>query len=618
MRAMKRFWIIAMAASLICVAPGCSKDNDPTPPPDEKRKDHADADGKNSNRIFKLGHTTYKFMGNGIMHVNLLFDGEYEESQITDTLTIPSSLKITYKYGLVKTFRVTAVDLNDGDPRYNHAPEISYSDKVSCTWPTVIISEGIDSLINLYPMIYQTTRNKVSLQLKDLWLPKTLKYIGPNAFFEKYRDRAGNHYDWWSYWSFEPYAKGLRIHVPNLESWCAVEVDDTQFPPRAGDIGAGYIFPQYTLCIGNDSVSDLVIPASITKIGPRAFSGASIKSVRMHDGVRSIGNFAFSQCKNLESAELPAGLGEISLFVFYNCRKLSTIKLPNGVRKIGRHAFDLAKIDTLEMPDGLETIEDNSFAMCDLKELYIPSSVKTVGDSAFFNAFIRKLTVAPGKRKFGYGVFQQCFVLTEVNLPSDFGEISDAMFSKCTSLKRIELPSGLKTIGEKAFEESGLEEVRIPEGVTTIGEDAFNNCKNLKTVFLPKSLKKIGAWAFYCESWYSADSLTDVYCFSETPPESGYAIFNDDGKGKNLYVPAGAEERYRADEHWCNFNIHGIDVTAVGQVKAAAKDGEASFYDLSGRLIGKGKTAADARRLAAPGTVVIMAGNGGSRKIVVE
>lgn len=160
--------------------------------------------------------------------------------------------------------------------------------------------------------------------------------------------------------------------------------------------------------------------------------------------------------------------------------------------------------------------------------------------------------------------------------------------------------------------------MRIPEGVTSIGENAFNNCKNLKTVFLPKSLKKIGTGAFWCGTWDSANPLTDVYCFSETPPESDYVIFHDAGKGKNLYVPAGAEERYRADEHWCNFNIHGIDVTAVGQVKAAAKDGEASFYDLSGRLIGKGKTAADARRLAAPGTVVIMAGNGGSRKIVVE
>lgn len=381
----------------------------------------------------------------------------------------------------------------------------------------------------------------------------------------------------------------------------------------------GEIFPQYTLCIGNDSVTDLVIPESVTEIGPRAFSGASIKSVKMHDGIKSIGSFAFSQCTHLESAELPAGLSEIAPYALYNCNKLHNIKIPNGVKKIGSCAFAQTNLDTLKLPDRLETIEDNCFAGSDLKELYIPGNVKTVKDSAFFNAFIRKLTIAPGKRKFGYGVFQQCFVLTEVNLPSDLEEINGAMFSLCRSLKKIELPNGLKTIRSDAFSNSGLEEIRIPEGVTSIDDYAFYNCANLKTVFLPKSLEKIGFVAF---SGYKAVSLTDVYCFRETPPKydgtTRFTLFPNAGKGKNLYVPANAVERYRADEQWCNFNIHGIDVTAIEQVKATAEKDEVSFYDLGGRLIGKGESAADARKFSAKGTVVIMTGNNGSKKIVVE
>lgn len=189
------------------------------------------------------------------------------------------------------------------------------------------------------------------------------------------------------------------------------------------------------------------------------------------------------------------------------------------------------------------------------------------------------------------------------------------MFSRCTSLKKIELPSGLKTIGIDAFSESGLEEIHIPEGVTSIDEYAFYNCKNLKTIFLPKSLKKIGLSAF---SGYQADSLTNVYCFRETPPESNYIFFKNAGEGKNLYVPANAVEKYRANEKWCNFNIHGIDVTAIEQLKATAEKDEVSFYDLGGRLIGKGKSAADARKFSHKGTVVIMTGNGDSKKIVVE
>lgn len=521
-------------------------------------------------------------------------------------------------FGKEKTYRVTAIDLSDGDARYNQ-PYIEYLGDVSYTCPTVMISEGIDSIINFYPMLCRY-KNDTALKLKDLWLPKSLKYIGPNPFFEKYRDRAGNHYGEWSFYlPPSPYADGLRIHVPDLEAWCAVDIDDTYLPPHTDVWWVGDIFPQYTLCIGNDSVSDLVIPAGVTGIGPRVFAGASIKSVRMHDGVRSIGNFAFSKCKYLESVGLPAALEEINPFAFSYCSSLHYINIPKGVKRVGECAFFFSSLRTLELPAGLEAIGNKSFVSTAVKELTIPSSIKTVGDSAFYsNNPLTKLTLLSGKTEYGYGAFSCCYHLTEVSLPPDIEEISDAMFHKCTSLKRIELPGSLKTIGKSAFEESGLEEVRIPEGVTTIGDDAFYYCKNLKTVFLPKSLKKIGTGAFWCGTWDSADPLTDVYCFSETPPESEYTIFHDAGKGKNLYVPAGAEERYRADEQWRNFNIHGIDVTAAGQVRAAAADGGASFHDLSGRLIGKGRSAADARKLAAPGTVVIMAGNGGSRKIVVE
>lgn len=610
---MKRLWIVAMAASLICVAPGCSKDDDPTPPPDEERKDHAEE--TDNSWIIKVGHAAYKIMGNSILHVNLLFDGKHEENQFTDTLTIPHILKIPMPFGKEKTYRVTAIDLSDGDARYNQ-PYIEYLGDVSYTCPTVMISEGIDSIINFYPTLCIWPRGGQPAKLKDLWLPKSLKYIGPNPFFEKYRDRNGKTYTNRGFYLLpSPYADGLRIHVPDLEAWCAVEVDDTYLPPRSDSAlsGVGDIFPQYTLCIGNDTVSDLVIPAGVTGIGPRVFTGASIKSVRMHDGVKSIGNFAFSKCKYLESVELPAGLDEISPFVFRHCRSLHYINIPKGVKRVGEGAFYYSSLRTLELPVGLEAIGNKGFAATPLKELTIPGSVRTVEDSAFYSCLLKKLTLLSGKTEYGYGAFSCCDYLTEVSLPPDIEEISDAMFHKCTSLKRIGLPGSLKTIGKSAFEESGLEEVRIPEGVTTIGDDAFYYCKNLKTVFLPKSLKKIGTGAFWCGA-----SLTDVYCFSETPPESDQAIFHDAGKGKNLYVPAGAEERYRADEQWRNFNIHGIDVTAAGQVRAAAADGGASFYDLSGRLIGKGRSAADARKLAAPGTVVIMAGNGGSRKIVVE
>ena len=55
-----------------------------------------------------------------------------------------------------------------------------------------------------------------------------------------------------------------------------------------------------------------------------------------------------------------------------------------------------------------------------------------------------------------------------------------------SSVKKVILPEGLKTIGEKAFKNSNLEEVRIPSTVESIGKDSFRNCFKLQKVHLCK------------------------------------------------------------------------------------------------------------------------------------
>ena len=52
-------------------------------------------------------------------------------------------------------------------------------------------------------------------------------------------------------------------------------------------------------------------------------------------------------------------------------------------------------------------------------------------------------------------------------------------FSNCSSLKRIELPDGLKAISYRAFSDwSGGEYIKIPESVTLIQTESFKNTSN--------------------------------------------------------------------------------------------------------------------------------------------
>ena len=77
-------------------------------------------------------------------------------------------------------------------------------------------------------------------------------------------------------------------------------------------------------------------------------------------------------------------------------------------------------------------------------------------------------------------------------------EIESGAFKGCYYLKQIELPGGLKTIGESAFYDCyNLHQIGLPEGLETIGEFAFANCTGLERMELPEGLKSIEYRAFY-------------------------------------------------------------------------------------------------------------------------
>ena len=64
-----------------------------------------------------------------------------------------------------------------------------------------------------------------------------------------------------------------------------------------------------------------------------------IKSVEIRDGVTSIGESAFADCKGLTSITIPDSVTSIGREAFANCTNLKTVSLPNRSVKIGDYAF---------------------------------------------------------------------------------------------------------------------------------------------------------------------------------------------------------------------------------------------------------------------------------------
>ena len=108
--------------------------------------------------------------------------------------------------------------------------------------------------------------------------------------------------------------------------------------------------------------------------------------------------------------------------------------------------------------------------------------------------------------------FWGCVSLKKIELPHNITSIGEAAFFRCTSLtsfygKFASEDNRCLIVDGKliAFAPAGLIEYTIPDSVTTIGESAFRGCSSLASVTIPDSVTSIGDNTFY-----GCNSLTNV------------------------------------------------------------------------------------------------------------
>jgi tetratricopeptide (TPR) repeat protein len=127
---------------------------------------------------------------------------------------------------------------------------------------------------------------------------------------------------------------------------------------------------------GNPALTNVVIPDTVTEIGPRAFRDCGLTSVTLGRAVAIIGESAFRN------------------------NNLTVVTLPVSVRRIHRFAFHGNQIQSLTIPNGVEAIWDDAFTNNPMTSVVIPPSLaqtiilngQTVprigGDHVLFSAVI--------------------------------------------------------------------------------------------------------------------------------------------------------------------------------------------------------------------------------------
>ena len=124
------------------------------------------------------------------------------------------------------------------------------------------------------------------------------------------------------------------------------------------------------------------------------------------------------------------------------------------------------------------------------------------------------------------------------------------------------------TIGEKAFINGNMSSIVIEEGVVNIAKNAFLFCSNhLTKATLPSTIESIGNYAF------QSSGLTKITINATTPPTLGYDVFENASSLAHIYVPSANVNAYKAAEGWSDYaSLIGVAPVSVewNQAKVAS------------------------------------------------
>ena len=160
---------------------------------------------------------------------------------------------------------------------------------------------------------------------------------------------------------------------------------------------------------------------------------------------------------------------------------IKVISVEEGIKRIGNSAFLGCNVIKAKVADSVEDIGNNVFERCfGLQEIQLPSKMISIGMHTFY----------------------RCRSLNKIKIPEGITTISGALFGDCRALTSIEIPEGVTSINELAFVECwNLTNVKLPESLLEIKNSVFSDCYKLKDINIPKSVLSIGESAFnYCES----------------------------------------------------------------------------------------------------------------------
>lgn len=251
-----------------------------------------------------------------------------------------------------------------------------------------------------------------------------------------------------------------------------------------------------------------------------------ITSCEINERTKIISSGAFSYRDLLTSIDIPDSVTAINSHAFFCCKKLNSIHIGNGVVDVAADAFyEVPTNSCIEYNSGYYLGNELNPYMIYLKKKIglryttLHPDTKIIHSYAFSDDSIMKTLELPkGLKRVGNKAFYNCSKLTNVYYLGDIAGWCEIEFGdgnanpaggeiKLTIANElvqgvITIPSSVKKIGDYAFNlNQEITGVVIENGVEVIGDWAFNWCENITDISIPESILTIGEAAFRnCES----------------------------------------------------------------------------------------------------------------------
>lgn len=375
-------------------------------------------------------------------------------------------------------------------------------------YPYTISVEGLGYTSTLYPTSSNTRTDKdgkpiPGVPVKNIYLPA--------AAIHSYSIRS------------DIEASGLFAGCTTLEK------------VTIGDSGETKVDLPFEMFAGCENLTTVNLGGNVRKIKTGAFIDCDkLKSINL-DGVETIQSYAFVR-NGLTEVTIPTSVNSIEAIAFGGCTSLETMTIEGTIGTERLQLLDIlgnvnyagGYIHTCSKQNN-DKIRSND----DFKKKYKKqTALKTLNIKADESG----QTALDAYNRTGVAAFLPS--LEEVILPEGMVSIPNRTFSQCFSLKKINIPTSIKRIGDEAFiydvgididftkltnltsigayaffikdinggdadsdytdtiVDGGIKNIILPDSVETIGASAFFGQRNVKKVVIPKNVKSVGDSAF--------------------------------------------------------------------------------------------------------------------------